>query len=805
MSPVDAPPSRPVSPWIVAPVSGAVAAALVIGVGWMLGWPAIQPASAPPAPQLSAAIDGLTARVAGLEPKVGKPVSDPAAAARTEALEKTVAALRTELAATRAQGDKLASAVNEVKSAPRGDGTASPDLSGIDERIAKIESQMRTQSAEIAQQGNKLADAKADAKPADDMPLRRLVSAALLDVRVRIGEPYPAALAATKALAPNPDVLKPLDQFAEKGVPNANRLSTELLALVPKLQPAAQQNNATTTGTGIVERLQAGAAKLVKIERTDTAGTDRGAVVARITAAALRNDFNEARRELKTLEPDRSRRGAGLARTGRRARRRAGRIPSIRGRRHGCARQTGELRISMIRIILFLLLIALGAAGAAWIAEQTGDVVLSWGSVKLTTKLPVFVLGLGIVIVAAMMLWAILRGVWRMPARMRKSRRERRQARGRHAITQGLLAIGHGDSTAARIHAEAARKHAAHDPLALLLHAQSAQLDGDREGAQRAFRAMAEREDTRLLGLRGLFIEAQRADDPVAAVMVAEEALRMSPSSSWASHAVLGFCCAKGDWAGALKILDNNQSAGLIDKATYRRQRGVLLTARALELEKVDRDLARESVMEAVKLAPTLVPAAVLASKFESEAHQTRRSMRLVETAWLAQPHPDLADAYSHVKLGDSARQRLVRVETLAAKMPGHIEGALAIARAAIDASEFAKAREALAPFIAAPTQRVALLMAEIERTEHGDSGRARAWTLRAVRALHDPAWTADGYVSDRWRPVSPVTGRLDAFQWQTPVAALPSDKGGAIESSPSRKPCWRPRAAPSCSSRQRT
>ena len=183
-----------------------------------------------------------------------------------------------------------------------------------------------------------------------------------------------------------------------------------------------------------------------------------------------------------------------------------------------------------------------------------------------------------------------------------------------------------------------------------------------------------------------------------------------------------------------------------------------------------------------------------------------RRSMRIVETAWLAQPHPDLADAYAHVKLGDSARQRLVRVETLAAKAPGHIEGALAIARAAIDAAEFAKAREALAPFIAAPTQRVALLMAEIERTEHGDSGRARAWTLRAVRALHDPAWTADGYVSDRWRPVSPVTGRLDAFQWQTPVAAL-AVRHGPPRSNPrrSRRPCWRRRAARSCSSRRRT
>ena len=436
----------------------------------------------------------------------------------------------------------------------------------------------------------------------------------------------------------------------------------------------------------------------------------------------------------------------------------------------------------MHRIILFLVLIALAAMGAAWVADQSGEFVLSWDGWRVHTSLPVFALALGIVIVAALLLWSILRALWRTPEKIRRHRRERREKRGRHAITHGLLAIGHGDATAARAHADLARKHAGNDPLALLLHAQSAQLSGDRAGAKAAFHAMAERADTRLLGLRGLFIEAQRSDDPVSAVMIAEEALKLAPGSTWASHAVLGFRCAKGDWSGALSILDTNLASHLIDKAAYRRQRGVLLTARALELETLDRDLSRESAMEAVKLAPTLVPAAVLAAKYQSEAHQVRRAMRIVEAAWLAHPHPDLADAYAHVKLGDSARQRLVRVETLAAKAPGHLESALAVARAAIDASEFARARAALAPFIAAPTQRVALLMAEIERTEHGDSGRARAWTLRAVRALHDPVWTADGYVSDKWRPVSPVSGRLDAFQWQTPVAALPSDKAAEIE-----------------------
>ena len=440
----------------------------------------------------------------------------------------------------------------------------------------------------------------------------------------------------------------------------------------------------------------------------------------------------------------------------------------------------------MFRIVLFLVLIALAATGAAWMADQPGNVVLSWGATKITTTLPVFALMLGIVIVVGMLALGVLSFLWRTPSRIRHGRRERRATRGRNAITHGLLAIGHGDAAAARRHADDARRLAGHDPLALLLHAQSAQLDGDREGAKAAFSSMAEREDTRLLGLRGLFIEAQRADDAVSAVLIAEEALKLAPSSTWATHAVLGFRCAQGDWDGALKILDNDLESGLLDKATYRRRRGVLLTARALELEKVDRDLTRERAMEAVQLAPTLVPAAVLVAKFESEAHQVRRAMRLVEAAWLKHPHPDLADAYAHVRLGDSARQRLVRIETLAAKTPDAVEGKLAVARAAIDASEFAKAREALSSLVANPTQRVAMLMAEIERTEHGDSGKARTWTLRAVRARHDPAWTADGYVSDRWRPVSPVTGRLDAFQWQTPVASLPSaDKGAVIETSP--------------------
>ena len=179
------------------------------------------------------------------------------------------------------------------------------------------------------------------------------------------------------------------------------------------------------------------------------------------------------------------------------------------------------------------------------------------------------------------------------------------------------------------------------------------------------------------------------------------------------------------------------------------------------------------------------MPAAELAGRLLGDAGELRRAMRIIEKAWAANPHPDLADTYAHLRPGDSARERLARVQSLALKAPGqgsnHAESALAVARAALDAQEFAVARNAVRPLLKEPTQRVAALMAEIEERESGDEGRAREWMGRALRAPRDPAWTADGYVSDRWMPVSPVSGRLDAFQWKVPLAEL-GDARGVIE-----------------------
>ncbi len=171
---------------------------------------------------------------------------------------------------------------------------------------------------------------------------------------------------------------------------------------------------------------------------------------------------------------------------------------------------------------------------------------------------------------------------------------------------------------------------------------------------------------------------------------------------------------------------------------------------------------------------PDLIPASVIAGRTLAAQGNTRKAAKILEKAWKLSPHPDIAEVYGAARIGDSPRDRLKRVRSLVQRRPDSVEGPVAIARAAIDARIWDQARESLQPLLDdRPQSRVCMMMAEIENGERGDKGRVREWLARAVNAPRDPMWTADGYASDTWAPVSPVSGRLDAFEWKVPVEGV--------------------------------
>lgn len=431
----------------------------------------------------------------------------------------------------------------------------------------------------------------------------------------------------------------------------------------------------------------------------------------------------------------------------------------------------------MLRLIILLAILGALAFGIGQLADQPGDISINWGTTHIETSLLVGLLAALAAMVAFTFLWGLLRFIFKFPSLMNFAARARRRNRGFAAISRGMVALGAGDQKAAAAAAKEAERNLKDEPLTLLLKAQSAQMSGDKKTATNTFSQMAQIPETRVLGLRGLHIEARQRGDHDAAHSHAVEAQKLV-ATPWAAEAVMQHHAGNANWSEALAGVERNASAKLIDKATANRQRAVLKTAIALESQETAPETALNLAKEAISLSPDLVPAAALAAKLYINANETRKARKVLEAVWAKVQHPDLATAYLNLRQGDKASERLARAETLLKMSPDAIDARLAVAKAATEALNFDRARAVLEPIAnldvaARPSAKTCIAMAALEEAQNRGSGKAREWLARAARAPRDAAWIADGIISDTWQPASPVTGKLDAFKWEQPIERL--------------------------------
>ena len=432
----------------------------------------------------------------------------------------------------------------------------------------------------------------------------------------------------------------------------------------------------------------------------------------------------------------------------------------------------------MIRILIFLIFVLALAAGFAWLADRPGDMLVTFGGYQYRVTLMVAAVAVTAVVAAVMITWWLVKSIWNSPYTIARYFRVRQRDRGYQALSTGMIAAGAGDATLAR-----------------KMNKQAAKLiRSDTEAAREKFERMLDDPEMRLLGLRGLYLEAERLGDRTAAQHYAARAADVAPQLAWASESTLEEKTARGDWDGALRLVYAQASTGQIARDAANRRRSVLLTAKAEDLLDSDPAAARSAAIEANRLSPDFVPAAIAAARALFKQEDTRRGAKILEAAWKAEPHPEIADLYTHARHGDAVHDRLKRARKLQSLKQNNIESSLAVARAAIDAHELKEAREAAEAAIRIqPREGAYLLLADIEELETGDQGRVRQLLSKAVRAPRDPAWVADGYVAEKWAPVSPVTGKLDAFEWRVPVERI----GQLIEQDDADAQAMRPSLAP--------
>ena len=441
----------------------------------------------------------------------------------------------------------------------------------------------------------------------------------------------------------------------------------------------------------------------------------------------------------------------------------------------------------MIRLVLYFLLIGVAAWGLSWVADRPGSLHIEWLGYDLQTS--VFIAGIAIVLFFAAFLLAVWLGAiaWTTPKRIAQRLKRRHLRMGQEALRRGIFAAGAGDRMAALQAGAIAKKYLSEDPMTLLLEAQSAQLNEDPIASRQAFERMLEKPEMAGLGLRGLYIEAKKAGQAEAAKQFAERALAANPALQWSSSALFEIQCREGDWRGALDTLGLARQHRHLQRAEADRRRALLLTELAIELEDTQQGKALAYAQEALGLSPSLLPAAVVAGRILASQSSTARVTKLLTQVWRTSPHPEIALIYAYARAGDSPRDRLARVRALAESGPASLEGAIAVAVAAIEAKDWDAARAALQQHLASnPPARVCRLMARIEAGQNRDLGRAREWLAKAARGAPDPVWIApDGTVSREWHAVSPKSGALGAFEWRTPPAMSVAGAGDGMAAFP--------------------
>jgi HemY protein len=433
---------------------------------------------------------------------------------------------------------------------------------------------------------------------------------------------------------------------------------------------------------------------------------------------------------------------------------------------------------SLFKVVLFLGFIAAAAWGAGFLLETEGGVRIAVANTEFTLGPLESVIGLLVLLLA---LWIVLKFVGLIVAFLRflsgdetavtRYFARNRERKGYDALAEGMMAIASGDNRLALTKATKAERLLHRPDLTTLLTAQAAEQMGDKTRAEQAYKRLLSDERTRFVGVRGLMQQKLNEGDTDTAMKLAEKAFTLKPKHEGTQDVLLKLQAGAHDWSAARKTLGAKLKHSKLPRDVHKRRDAVLALGEAKDILDENKSIdAREAAIEANRLSPDLIPAAVMASDGYVAAGKPKNATRVIRKAWDAQPHPDLAAAFARIQPDESATDRIKRFGVLIKGHPNNPETKMLEAELFIAAEDFPAAKQALGDLAETdPTARTLTIMAAIERGSGAEDAVVKGWLARALTAPRGPKWVCDncGKSHNDWDPVCGNCGGFDTLSWR--------------------------------------
>lgn len=446
---------------------------------------------------------------------------------------------------------------------------------------------------------------------------------------------------------------------------------------------------------------------------------------------------------------------------------------------------------SLAKILAFVAIIAALALGAGWLMEAEGGVQITAGGTEYTLGPLQSVIALSALVLAvwlAFKLLSLLIAVWHFlngdETAISRYFDRSRERKGFQALAEGLIALASGEGREAMRKANRAARYLQKPELTDLVTAQAAEMVGDRKTADTVYKKLLKNPDTRFVGVRGILKQKLSEGQTEVALKLAETAFALKPRHEETQDILLKLQAGSADWAGARETLNAKLRHGSLPRDVHRRRDAVLALSEAKGVFEDGRAIeARETAVEANRLSPDLVPAAVMAARAYIAKNQGRYAARVIKKAWESQPHPDLAAAFADIVAHETPAERVKRFRALTTINATHPETKMLRAELNIAAEDFPEARRAMGDLATeGPTTRSLTIIAAIERGEGASDAVVKGWLTKALSAPRGPQWVCDNChaTHGEWAPVCSSCESFDTLSWTIPPSGQVMTATGA-------------------------
>ncbi|MBT6019692.1 heme biosynthesis HemY N-terminal domain-containing protein [Planktomarina temperata] len=435
---------------------------------------------------------------------------------------------------------------------------------------------------------------------------------------------------------------------------------------------------------------------------------------------------------------------------------------------------------SLIKILIFVAMVMLISFGAGRLMEAQGGVMIQYAGLELSfgaLQAALLVLGLlvsfWLVLKLLGLVVALLRFINGDETALSRYFDRNRERRGFEALSDGLMALASGDDRDAMAKARKADRLLNRPDLTNLIMAQAAVANGDRQTAKATYKKLLKDPKTRFVGTYGLLQQHLQDGDTEVALKLAEHAFALKPRHGETQDVLLKLQAGREDWRGVRTTLTAKLKHGSLPKDVHKRRDAVFALSQSRDLRAEGKlDEAQIYAVEANRLAPGLVPAALLSAEGHREQKNVKQASRILRAAWQLAPHPDLAAGFAALAPDEASAARLKRFGQFTKGTESHPETKMLMAELYVAMADFDAARQALGDLAKTdPTMRALTILAAIERGDGADDQSVRRLLTQAISAQRDPQWICDncGHVHHDWEPVCLNCEAIDSIAWKRP------------------------------------